>query len=149
MVAQEPPQSSLGQQIVQHLTDEEQQATIALASQNQNLAEDFDEGLAREIAQEVMQGFKSDDESRKQWLDDHTFWMALYNQNDYAENSDAERSWGATESLPILMEACDQFQTRTYKTFFPNDTFISAVPITGSLILRNSLKTVPSVSGIT
>lgn len=50
-------------------------------------------------------------------------------QQDYAENSDAERSWGATESVPILTEACDQFQSRTYKIFFPNDTFVSAVPM--------------------
>lgn len=48
---------------------------------------------------------------------------------DYAENSDPERDWGATESVPVLTEACDAFQTRTYKTFFPNDTFVSAVPM--------------------
>lgn len=50
-------------------------------------------------------------------------------QQDYAENSDAERSWGATESVPILTEACDQFQARTYKAFFPQDTFVSALPM--------------------
>ncbi len=50
-------------------------------------------------------------------------------QQDYAENADAERSWGATESIPILTEACDQFQSRTYKIFFPNDTFVSAIPM--------------------
>lgn len=70
-----------------------------------------------------------DDESRTEWLDNHTFWLSLYMQQDYAETADDERDWGATESMPILTEACDQFQSRTYKTFFPQDTFVSAVPM--------------------
>lgn len=50
-------------------------------------------------------------------------------QQDYEETADPERDWGATESLPILTEACDQFQARTYKTFFPQDSFVSALPM--------------------
>lgn len=50
-------------------------------------------------------------------------------QHDYAQNGDPERSWGATESVPILTEAANQFQSRTYKIFFPNDTFVSAIPM--------------------
>lgn len=50
-------------------------------------------------------------------------------QSDYSLNSSPERSWGATESVPILTEACNQFQARTYKIFFPQDTFVSAVPM--------------------
>lgn len=57
----------------------------------------------------------------------HEFWLRQYMQTDYALNSDDQRAWGATESLPILTEACDQFQSRTYKAFFPNETFVSAV----------------------
>lgn len=105
------------------------QGRIINASETYNLAKDLDTDLLREVGQEVMQGFKSDDESRSEWLEEHTFWLALYMQQDYAENSDPERSWGATESVPILTEACDQFQSRTYKIFFPNDTFVSAVPM--------------------
>ncbi len=55
--------------------------------------------------------------------------MSLYMQEDYAENSDPERDWGATESVPILTEACNQFQARTYKIFFPGQTFVSAQPV--------------------
>lgn len=61
-------------------------------------------------------------------------------QNDYAENSDAERSWGATESVPILTESCNQFQSRTYKAFFPNDTFVSAVPMRRTAQDRKALE---------
>lgn len=89
----------------------------------------MDDGLLREIGQEVMDGFSDDDKSRTDWLGQHAFWLSLYMQQDYAENADPERSWGATESIPILTEACDQFQSRTYKIFFPNDTFVSAVPM--------------------
>lgn len=58
----------------------------------------------------------------------HEFWLRLYMQTDAAVTSDSERDWGATESIPILTEACDQFQGRSYKAFFPNETFVSAVP---------------------
>lgn len=87
-----------------------------------------------------MAGFEEDDKSRSDWLEQHTFWLSLYMQTDYAENSDAERGWGATESVPILTEACDQFQSRTYKIFFPNDTFVSAVPMRRSTQDRKQLE---------
>lgn len=96
--------------------------------------------MLREIGQEVFNGFQDDDESRAGWMEQHTFWMSLYMQQDYAENSDAERSWGATESIPILTEACDQFQSRTYKAFFPNDTFVSAIPMRRTAQNRKELE---------
>lgn len=127
--AANPPQTPSEEQELKFLAEAEQQQQVEHAAENYNLAEKLEEGLLKEIGQEVSNGFKDDESSRTDWLDQHTFWLSLYMQQDYAENSDAERSWGATESLPILTEACDQFQTRTYKTFFPQDTFISAIPI--------------------
>lgn len=117
------------QEVIDALAEVEQEQTVLHAAENYNLAQDMDEGIIREVAQEVSNGFDDDDESRQPWLDQHTFWLSLYMQQDYAENSDPDRSWGATESLPILTEACDQFQSRTYKTFFPQDTFVSAMPM--------------------
>lgn len=117
-------------QIIDALAQEEQQELLQHAAENHNLLEGIkDEGLTREIAQEISNGFDDDDKTRTDWLEQHTFWLSLYLQQDYAENSDPERSWGATESIPILTEACDQFQTRTYKTFFPQDNFVSASPM--------------------
>jgi len=129
MVAQSPPQTDEGEQVLQLLTQAEQQEVIINAAEVYNLAQDMDKNLCNEIAKEVWQGFDDDNQSREDWLDQHTFWLSLYMQSDYAENSDSERSWGATESIPVLTESCDQFQTRTYKVMFPNDTFVSAVPM--------------------
>lgn len=100
----------------------------------------MDPDLLREIGKEVMDGFEDDDKTRSKWLEDHTFWLALYMQKDYVENSDPERYWGATESVPILTEACDQFQSRTYKIFFPQDTFISAIPMRRTSQNRDQLE---------
>lgn len=75
---------------------------------------------------EIKNGFSDDDSTRADWLDMHSFWLSLYMQTDYAENSSPDRDWGATESIPILTEACNQFQSRTYKSFFPQPEFISA-----------------------
>lgn len=129
MVANEPPQTDLGQQLVKELTAKELQETVENSSETYNLAQGLPEEQQREVGQEVHSGFEDDNESRTEWLSDHTFWLSLYMQADSAENSGSERSWGATESLPVLTESCDQFQTRTYKTFFPNDTFVSAIPM--------------------
>lgn len=115
--------------ILDSLAAQEQQELVQHAAENYNLAQDMDEELLREIGKEVYSGFSDDEKSREGWLEDHEFWLALYMQQDYSETSDSSRDWGATESLPILTEACDQFQARTYKTFFPQDTFVSALPM--------------------
>lgn len=140
MVAAQPPQTEAGQQLLGELTEAEQQETVTNAAEIFNLAEKMDEAHLNEIGQEVYNGFEDDESSRTDWLDQHTFWLSLYMQSDYAENSDAERSWGATESLPVLTESCDQFQTRTYKTFFPNDTFVSAIPMNRNKDNREKLE---------
>lgn len=117
------------QEMIQQLTQAEQQELVLHAAENYNLAQDLDDGMLREVAQEIYSGFADDEESRAEWLDQHTFWLSLYMQQDYAENSDSERDWGATESVPILSEACDSYQGRTYKRFFPQDNFVSARPM--------------------
>lgn len=127
--AQSPPETEQGKQLVGDLSSAEQQVNINKASEYYNLVSDLDPGKAREIGQEIKKGFTDDDETRSDWLSMHEFWLRLYMQTDYALNSDDERDWGATESVPILTEACDQFQSRTYKAFFPNETFVSAVAL--------------------
>lgn len=139
-VAADPPQTEEGQQLVNKLAGAEATHRFNKASENYNLAQDMDDKILMGIGQEAFAGFKNDEDSRQEWLDQHAFWLSLYMQQDYAENSDPERSWGATESIPILTEACNQFQSRTYKTFFPNDTFVSAVPMRRSANDRPQLE---------
>lgn len=132
MAAQQPPQTDAGQALLKDVTLAEQQVQVDRSAEQYNLAGDMDDGLAREIGKEIKTTYNSDEDSRASWLDKHTFWMSLYNQQDYAENMDSERDWGATESIPILTEACNQFQSRTYKAFFPNANFVSAIPTRAS-----------------
>lgn len=128
--AQNPPETPEGKKFLSDITAAEQQATLNKSSQFYNLAQELDDGLTREIGQEILNGYRDDDESRSEWLEMHENWLRLYMQTDYALNSDPERSWGATESVPILTEACDQFQSRTYKAFFPSEGFVSCTPET-------------------
>jgi len=125
----EPPDDLEEAAIVDGLAQAELQGRINQSSEIYNLASGMEPDLLREIGQEVWKGFDSDDQSRTDWLKDHEFWLALYMQKDQAMTQDPERSWGSTESVPILMEACDMFQARTYKIFFPNDNFVSAAPV--------------------
>lgn len=128
-IAQNPPQTDGEHQVVQGLAESELTGRIKNASSAVNLAEHIEDAQLRNIGRQVYLGFEEDDQSRSEWVGNHTYWLSLYMQSDYAENSDEERDWGSTESVPILTEACDQFQARTYKVFFPNDTFVSAIPM--------------------
>lgn len=122
-----PPQTDEGKQLLTDITGAEQDVNINKSSEFYNLVNDLDDQKLRQIGQVILRGFQADDASRAQWLDMHTFWLRLYMQTDYAVNADDGRDWGATESVPLLTEACDQFQSRTYKAFFPNEQFVSAV----------------------
>lgn len=135
-----PPEDEEDERILDGFAKAEQAGRIKTASETYNLAEGLPEELLTEIGRECFNGFRDDEDSRAEWLDQHAFWLSLYMQQDYAENSDAERSWGATESLPILTEACDQFQSRTYKIFFPNDTFVSAIPMRRTVDDRKTME---------
>lgn len=108
---------------------EESQQAAKYAAEHYNLAAQLDDAKLSDIAREIFNGFEVDDESRQEWLDDHAFWLSLYMQQDYTDNAGTDRDWGSTQSIPILTEACDQFQSRTYKTFFPQDSFVSAMPM--------------------
>ncbi len=129
-VAANPPKTKGGQQLLKEFVDAEQKVKTEDQPQYLNLAESLDEGKVKEIGKEIKQGYDDDEKSRSEWLDMHEFWLRLYMQTDSAQNMDSERSWGATESIPIMTEACDQFQSRSYKAFFPGKTFVSAIPVT-------------------
>ena len=128
-VAKNPPQTEEGKQLLKTAVDAEQTVRIKQYPENYNLVEGMDAAKAQEIGREIKRGFDDDDKTRADWLEMHEFWLRLYMQTDSAQNSDPERDWGATESIPILTEACDQFQSRSYKSFFPSKTFVSAIPV--------------------
>ena len=130
LAAKSPPKTEEGQKLLGDVVRAEQEVRTQELAEHYNLAESLDPGKAREIGHEIKQGSTDDDSSRKEWLDMHEFWLRLYMQTDYAQNSDQERDWGSTESVPVLTEACDQFQSRSYKAFFPGKTFVSAIPLT-------------------
>lgn len=139
-IVQNPPQSDDQEQVVQGLAQAELTGRIQNAAETYNLANDLSEEQLREIGKEVYNGYEDDDKSRTEWLQLHAHWLDLYMQTDYVDNSDQERSWGSTESVPILTEAADQFQARTYKIFFPNDTFVSAIPMRRTVPDRKALE---------
>lgn len=126
--AVDPPKSDQGKQLLGDITGAEQQVNINKASEFYNIAQDLDPSKASEIGRLIKKGYETDKDSLDSWFDMHEFWLRQYMQTDYALNSDGSRSWGATESVPILTESCDQFQSRTYKAFFPNEQFVSCVP---------------------
>jgi chaperonin GroES len=89
-----------------------------------NLASQLDNDELKEIAQLVYNEYEQDDQSRQGWLEKHARWLQLYYQTDKTAIED----WQSSESIPILTEACNLFQARAYKAFFPTRDFIQALP---------------------
>ncbi len=92
-----------------------------------NVAEGLDKEARREIAQLCLEDFQSDRLSRQGWDAMHADWVAVYNQQDAPVNRPWEGS--STESLGILTEACNSFQARAYKAFFPSRMPVAAIPV--------------------
>jgi hypothetical protein len=92
-----------------------------------NVADGIDKEARREIAQLCLEDFKSDRLSRQGWDAMHADWVAVYNQQDTPVNRPWEGS--STESLGILTEACNSFQARAYKAFFPSRMPVAAIPV--------------------
>jgi chaperonin GroES len=92
-----------------------------------NLATKLDEEELKEIGDTIHSDFEADQSSREGWLTKHANWKKLYNQQDQPINRPWETS--SEESVPIMTEACNSFQARAYKAFFPTRTFLDAIPV--------------------
>lgn len=117
-------------EIVEIPIDEEQPTPQTASSQlpveETNLAEHLDEEELKKIAEKVIEDYENDLDSREMWEEKKAKDLELFYQNDKAENPPWEGA--SEESIPVLTEAVNQFQSRTYKAFFPNRYFIDAIP---------------------
>ncbi len=93
----------------------------------ENLAKELDEKKRGEVAEQCLDDFKTDLESRTEWLSMHAEWLKLYYQKDKPINPPWEGS--SDESLPMLAEACQQFHSRAYQAMFPaQGSILKAMP---------------------
>lgn len=92
-----------------------------------NIAEALDEKERDEIAELCLEDFEADRASRAEWDSMHADWIAVYNQRDYPVAAPWANS--SNESLGVLTEACNSFQARAYKAFFPTRMPIAALPV--------------------
>ena len=90
-----------------------------------NIADSLSEQERESIAQVCLEDFRSDMESRSEWDAMHADWVAVYNQQDAPIN----RPWpnSSDESLGLLTEACNSFQSRAYKAFFASRMPVAAI----------------------
>ena len=92
-----------------------------------NLASTLEDKEIQEIARTVIEEYKDDLESRSDWEEIHSKWLEIYYQKDAPSTGPWADS--SAESIPILAEAVNQFQSRSYRAFFPNRYFIDAIPV--------------------
>lgn len=92
-----------------------------------NLAAKMDEDTKLAIAELALEEYQRDEDSRREWLQMHARWLNLYYQRDKAINPPWVGS--SEEGIPLLTEACNQFQSRAYKSFFPNRFPVTAIPV--------------------
>jgi len=92
-----------------------------------NLASKLDKDELEKIGLSIYNDFSSDLVSRSDWLAKHTEWKKLYNQTDEPDNEPWDGS--SRDGVPIVTEACNSFQSRAYKAFFPTRNFLDAIPV--------------------
>lgn len=92
-----------------------------------NIAEELDEDELNKIAQQCVKDFEGDLDDRTEWEEMHAKYLDIYFQKDAPQTPPWENS--SEESIPILAEAIGQFQSRSYKAFFPNRYFIDCIPV--------------------
>lgn len=93
-----------------------------------NLASDLEDAELASIGKECYRLYKLDRDSRKEWEAKHALWLRLYYQTDRPVNPPYQQ-YGSEESIPILAEACTQFQARAFRAMFPNRNFLKAIPV--------------------
>ena len=91
-----------------------------------NLAEKLDKDKLNEIANECLEDYKRDCESRSEWETMHAQWKKLYYMQDKPLNPPWEGS--SSESIPMLAEACGQFHARSYGALFPGRKVLTCIP---------------------
>lgn len=98
-----------------------------VSPEENNIAASLEDDELNKIADTCLKDFNDDLESRTDWEDMHAKWLELYYQRDRSQTPPWD---GASEECaPILAEAVNQFQSRTYRAFFPNRYFIDAIPV--------------------
>lgn len=105
----------------------EQEQPQAQNPEDVNLAEHMDEKELQEIAATCIENFKLDLDSRSEWEQMHTEYLDIYYQRDKSQNPPWDGA--SEESIPVLAEAIGQFQSRSYKAFFPNRYFVDCIPV--------------------
>ena len=112
------------------LEEEAIQPSPAPASQlpleETNLAEEIDEEELHQIAEKVILDYENDLNGQEAREEQKKGYLSLFYQLDKAENPPWDGA--SEESIPVLTEAINQFQSRSYKAFFPNRYFLDALP---------------------
>lgn len=111
--------------------------------ENFNLATKLDDDKLRDIANECLENYKNDRDSRRGWEEMHEKWKKLYYMQDRPINPPWENS--STESIPMLAEACGQFHARAYGALFPGRKILTCTP-TGVDVSQDILERVKRVS---
>ena len=86
---------------------------------NANLAEDMDERTLKEMAMELIEEYKKDKSSRKEWEDAYIKGLDLLGTKYQEVTKPFKGASGVTH--PLLAESVTQFQAQAYKELVPSD----------------------------
>lgn len=86
---------------------------------------DIDQDKLELLGQMCFEQFVADKDSRADWEEMVAEWIKLFFMKDKPKNPPWEGS--STESIPMLLEACNQSHARSYNAMFPGRLIVSAV----------------------
>jgi len=86
---------------------------------NANLAEDMDERTLKEMGSDLVEEYKKDRSSRKEWEDAYIKGLDLLGTKNQEVSRPFKGASGVTH--PLLAESVTQFQAQAYKELVPSD----------------------------
>lgn len=98
---------------------------------NLAMSQGVSEEILKKIGGRVKDDYENDLESRSEWEDMVADWVRLFYMKDRPINPPWEGA--SEESIPMLLEACNQSHARAYGEMFSNKNLITCIP-TGSTV---------------
>ena len=86
---------------------------------------DIDQDKLEQLGRICFEQFEADKDSRASWEAMVAEWIKLFFMHDKPQNPPWDGS--STESIPMLLEACNQSHARSFNAMFPGKLIVSAV----------------------
>lgn len=107
-----------------YIGDTDKRSSLAKYIDSDNLANDLDEEKLKKIGRRCLEGYNTDENSRKEWLEQTKRAINLSKQTTKEKSFPWRKS--ANIKLPTILDAAIKFAARAYSEIFKDDKIVKA-----------------------